>query len=182
MVAASFLYPVAPRPFITGWDQLAVVLHVGSSLYILLLLDLAAGYLTRNSGDLGPADAVQSVWKWLALADKAGLNAGCIRSLARRPAYIDRASCKHFDKLEGLSPCVLKDLVVAFARDSRIPPTEGSKCMKQCYSCITTYEYSMSHDVPPPHKDHTLRWVCDQCEHPIKVAPVSMGWGADEGY
>lgn len=173
MAAASFLYPIAPRPVITGWDQLAVVLHVGSSLDMLVLLDLAAGYLTRNVGELGPGDGLYGVWKWLALADKAGLNARCIGSLTRRAAHIDKTGCRQLEKLEGLSPCVLKQLVVACARSSWVSPTEGHQSYKPCHCETIDWDYGAHHfDNPAPHRSHTLRWVCDRCDIP-KPAPVA---------
>jgi hypothetical protein len=172
MIAASFLYPVVPRPVITGWDQLAAVLHVGSSLDIMLLLDLAATHLTHKSTELGASTATQSVWKWLTLADKAGLSTSCTRALVQRAVRVDRVSCKHTASLDGLSPVVLKQMVAALAVDERIPPTEGARCLKPC-SCGMDYEsYMMSHG-PPPHKDHTLRWVCDACESAYRPGAVA---------
>jgi hypothetical protein len=54
------------------------------------------------------------VWKWLHLADKAGLTA-CLPDIAKRTAQVDRAGCTSFGNLRGLSQGVLLQMVAALA-------------------------------------------------------------------
>lgn len=149
---AQFLYPVVPPPTISSWTQLEVLLKVSRALDMPLLLHMADVYMASHADELvSDAEVQPNVWKWLRLADKAGL-VECIPVLAKRTAKVDRDACMQLSSLQDLSPTVLQHLIVACA--SLQPAcTLGSTSRLQCFSCSGFGSA----------RQHTLKWVCDNC-------------------
>lgn len=151
-----------------------VLLKVAGQLDIPLILheaDAQGGY----------QESPQNAWKWLQLADRAGVQ-HCIPVLAARAAAVDRAGCAELSKLQELSPHVLQQLTIICAGHPCRPV--GSKCQMQC----STYHPALSFGAPaqpiggfplfaapappappvfgapaPQVSNFTLSWVCDTC-------------------
>jgi len=157
---AQFLYPVVPPPTISSWTQLEVLLKVSSALDMQLLLHMADAYMTSRAHELvAHADVQPNIWKWLRLADKAGL-VECIPVLAERTALIDKGACMQLSTLQDLSPTVLQHLIVACA-SVRPACTLGSTRSYPCYGFgCGDYE-----------RPHTLKWVCDHCNRAHACLP-----------
>jgi hypothetical protein len=153
MQVAPFLYPVVPPPTINNWTQLETLLKVSSTFDIQLVLHKAEQYLISSISELdAEPTSEKSVWKWLNLADKAGLQE-CLAVLATRAAAIDRAGCAQLEGLQGLSPPALKQLVVACAQQPGLPRVGELKNMQCSHRCqYTGVETS-----------HTLSWRCNHC-------------------
>lgn len=185
MTVTPFLYPVIPRATISSWPQLEVLLKVSSQLDIALVLHEADCYLATHVKSLAAnQESPQNIWKWLQLADKAGLQQ-CIPRLAIQAAEVDRAGCAQLSKLQELSLQVLQQLTVVCA-SSPGQPVEGSKCQKRCSTCspfaFAAPGQPLPPGVPPPQPSQpssafiggfgvpvpqlasfTLSWVCDKC-------------------
>jgi hypothetical protein len=157
-----------------------VLLKVARQLDIPLILHEADSYLSANVNSLvADRESPQNVWKWLHLADRAGVQ-HCIPLLAARAAGVDRAGCAQLDKLQELSPHVLQQLTVACASNPCRPV--GSKCQKQCSTCHPAFSFGapaqpigfagfaapappvLTFGAPAPQvSSFTLSWVCDTC-------------------
>lgn len=154
MLVSAFLYPVLPPCSITSWTQLETLLTVAASFDIPLVLHKADQYLLDHSSELDAEtpESEKCVWKWLRLADKAGLQ-DCLSVLAARAAEVDRQGCAAMERLSDFSVLVLKQLLVACAGQAGAPRV-GDACTKSCgnYSCYGANP-----------KKHTLKWVCSHC-------------------
>lgn len=147
------------------------MLNVGSSLDIDVVLHEADAYLISHAGSLVTDEASpQSIWKWLRLADKAGLHE-CVSVLAAQAAKEDWEGCTQLSKLQELSPQVLQQLIMAVAA----VPVEGSKLDAACSGCTAAGGASAFGGAPsgfsfgppaaarPAQPGFTLSWVCDRC-------------------
>lgn len=179
----------------TGWVTLLVIallfalrlfsqvlLKVAGQLDIPLILHEADSYLSANVNSLvADQESPQNVWKWLQLADRAGVQ-HCIPVLAARAAAVDRAGCAELSKLQELSPHVLQQLTIVCARHPCWPV--GSKCQMQCSTCHPALSFGAPAQpiggfplfaapappappvfgAPAPQvSNFTLSWVCDTC-------------------
>jgi hypothetical protein len=162
-----------------------VLLKVARQLDIPLILHEADSHLSANVHSLvADQESPQNVWKWLQLADRAGVQ-HCIPLLAARAAGVDRAGCAQLDQLQELSPHVLQQLTIMCASNPCRPV--GSKCQKQCSTCHPAFSFGTPAQQPGPMPEpvrlggvpiptfagfgvpapqvssFTLSWVCDTC-------------------
>ncbi|WIA23140.1 hypothetical protein OEZ86_010038 [Tetradesmus obliquus] len=129
LTAVSFIYPVVPQALVT-WDNLEmstascvgcygscqVLLAIGSKYDMPALLSRAATFLESNKNVLNSKPgSLQFVWKWIPLADAAGLSEvaqACIDSAVKDIAVV--AECKK-EVLLDLSPATSSHLAAALA-------------------------------------------------------------------
>jgi hypothetical protein len=131
--AAAFWYPVVPSPEISCRDQAELLLKVGSKFDIQLVLHKVDLYLKprarlmQSGADTDPA----SIWRWIRLAETAGLTV-CLSKLADRAVAVDRAGCEDRQKLDGLSKGMLMEIVMALSRAGRGAANQHAYC-RNCY-------------------------------------------------
>ncbi|WIA18887.1 hypothetical protein OEZ85_003560 [Tetradesmus obliquus] len=102
LTVAQFLYPIAPLPKVS-WDNLEVLLVEGRKWDMQVVLAHVAEFLQANASslDLSPTSP-HYAFKWLQLADAAGLSDAC-KACADRIVALDRSSCVS-SNTQGLSP------------------------------------------------------------------------------
>ena len=174
MQVAAFLYPVVPPPVISSWSQLEVLLKVASRFDLKQLLHRADAYITAHAGKLvADPKSELCVWKWLRLADKAGLQQ-CLPVLVDKVVAIDRAACKGLANLQGLSLSVVQLLVVSCASNSALPEL-GSRRTATCHECQSApfnqqpYAFGQhggfgqTQPATVQQTSQTVCWVCDKC-------------------
>ncbi|WIA20513.1 hypothetical protein OEZ85_004910 [Tetradesmus obliquus] len=110
LTAMSFIYPVVPQP---------VLLAIGSRYDMPALLSRAGSFLQSNMNELnGQQGSLQSAWKWIPMADEAGLPdaaQACIEAIVKDAAVV--AACTK-QLLLGLSPATSSHLAEALAWQS----------------------------------------------------------------
>lgn len=142
--AAPYWHPVSSVPALQTWEQVEVLLKVGSRFDLQPVLQKADSYITANCSQLlKQAGGPTYIWKWIQLADKSCLQ-GSLPVLASRVVELDRASCSEAENMQGLSALFLQKLVAVLC---------ASKVTLPCTCC---------HNQPRVHTI-TLTHRCTQC-------------------
>ena len=105
----AFAYP-SVEPATVNWDNLEALLLLGDKYDMPVLREKAGVFLTAHIKDI---TAAEQLWKWMKLADKAGLKAAvemCVTAISLR----HRSSCVK-ENLQGLSREGVEMLVCALA-------------------------------------------------------------------
>jgi hypothetical protein len=92
--------------------------------------------LTKSARLMGPvSNQPDHVWKWLRLADAAGLKAS-LGAVARRAVSVDRAGCLRDENMQGLSPAVVKHIMRALVETGPSPEPSSPYCTNIQYSPV----------------------------------------------
>jgi len=160
--ASLFWYPVDPAPVVQTWQEVELLLRVGSRFDLRPVLQKAGNFLTAHVGQLTAANSSSStstssndlrIWTWLLLADELRLTSS-LPALIKRAVDVDLAGCSNLDNTRGLSAGTLqRQLAAAVPAVSRGPTTmyctspmclglsnraQLSSCWK-CPHCSTAY-------------------------------------------
>lgn len=117
--AALFWYPVEPAPVVQYWQEVELLLRIGSRFDLRPLLQKAGDFLAANVGQLTAANSSSSnldlrIWKWLLLADELHLTSS-LPALINRAVDIDLAGCRNLGNTQGMSAATLQRLLAAAA-------------------------------------------------------------------
>ena len=115
--AMEFVYPVSPPPIIS-FDNLELLFVLGSKYDMPCLLTHAGQFLTQNTKQLvhSPADSPLLVWKWLKLADHAGVSDACKACVTKLLEVPVKGLSVDAEELQGFSPLTLKWLVAEMGK------------------------------------------------------------------
>jgi hypothetical protein len=148
---SQFMYPVIPSPQVS-WSNAEGLLALGAKYDMPAIVSLAGKFLLDNLGLMDLADkGERSCWRWLQLADAAGLS-DVVQQCVSRVVHMDRASCASESRLVGLSCQTLKHMVQRLAATSQPVTPLGT------FTCrfITSNSSASSQDSSPravsPHR------------------------------
>jgi hypothetical protein len=126
LAVAPFWHPVEPSAAVQSWEELDLVLRIGSHCDLRPVLDRAGDFLAVNAEQLTMpcyccGDGEMCVWRWLRLADALRLT-GSMATLVKRAVQIDRDGCSKPDNIKGLTAGTLEQLVTVLTPSSSEQP------------------------------------------------------------
>jgi len=144
MQVAGFLYPVVPAPTIKDWQEAEFLLEAGKRYGLSLVLHKVDKYLaSRAVSMVTAADSPAHIWRWIRLADEAGLQQ-CLPRLIGYAVDKDQGGCSG-PNLQGLSATALRCLLETLSKVS-FTPIPCSHCPGRCticYSCGSEHPFYM---------------------------------------
>ncbi|WIA39185.1 hypothetical protein OEZ86_005310 [Tetradesmus obliquus] len=130
LTLAQFMYPILPLPKVS-WDNLEVLLVQGHKWDMQVVLGHAGEFLQANASSLDlSSNSPHYAFKWLQLADAAGLIDAC-KACVDRIVALDRSSCTA-ETLASLSrqTLMLHSAVLAEALNLA-PSSKGAAATKE---------------------------------------------------